>query len=229
MTKNAETIVISVGGSLIAPKGLDIGFLKGFKSLIVKHVKRGKRFVIITGGGRTSRNYQDAARAVGKLSDLDLDWLGIHGTRMNAHLFSTIFRDYSHWKFIKDPTKRARLDDPVIIAGGWKPGFSTDYDAVILARQFKAKKIINLSNIDYAYDKDPNKHPDAKKLETISWKNFRKLVGNKWHPGLSAPFDPVASKECEKEGMTVYIVNGKDLKNVDDLINKKEFIGTTIV
>ncbi|MBN2142520.1 UMP kinase [Candidatus Woesearchaeota archaeon] len=224
-----ETIVISVGGSLIAPKGLDIDFLRRFKNLIVKHIRKGKRFVIITGGGRTSRNYQEAARVISGLNDLDLDWLGIHGTRMNAHLMSTIFRKYSHWKFIKDPTKKFHTKDPVIIAGGWKPGFSTDYDAVLLAKQLHATKIINLSNIDYVFDKDPAKFKDAQRIEEISWKNFRKIVGDKWHPGLNAPFDPVASKECEKLGFTVYITNGNNLKNIDNLLNGKDFKGTTIV
>jgi uridylate kinase len=32
--------------------------------------------------------------------------------------------------------------------------YSTDFDAVMLAKNFGAKKVINLSNIDYAYDKD---------------------------------------------------------------------------
>jgi uridylate kinase len=223
-----EIIVISLGGSLIVPNQIDIDFLKQFKSIILKHMKQGKRFIIITGGGRTARNYQEAAKAVGKVSKDDLDWLGIHGTRLNAHLMRAIFKRYAHPNFVKDPTIKIDFKEKILVAAGWKPGFSTDFDAVLLAKQFNVKKIINLSNIEYVYTKDPRKYKRAKKIEKISWKDFRKIVGDKWNPGLNAPFDPIASKECEKSGITVYIADGKNLENLDRIITGRDFIGTTI-
>jgi uridylate kinase len=223
-----ETIVISVGGSLICPGGIDTKFLSDFKRLILKHLDKGKRFIIITGGGRICRDYQEAARKVGKVEEEDVDWLGIHVTRVNAHLMRTIFRDQACAKIVFDPTEKVECDERILVAAGWKPGFSTDYDSVMLGKQLGVKRIINLTNIDYVYDKDPRKHKDAKKIEHISWKDFRKIVGNKWHPGLNAPFDPVASKECEKSGMTVYLTNGKKLKSLDNILSNKNFIGTTI-
>lgn len=224
----SEIIVISVGGSLIVPDALDVQFLKDFKRLVLKHLAEGKRFIIITGGGRTSRNYQDAAKAVGELDNEDLDWLGIHGTRLNAHLMRTVFKKQAHKNFIKDPTQKIDFKEKILIGAGWKPGFSTDYDAVLFAKQFGVKKIINLSNINYVYNKDPSKYKLAKKIEKISWKDFRKIVGDKWLPGLNAPFDPVASKECEALGITVYIANGQNLDNLDKILRNKKFIGTTI-
>jgi uridylate kinase len=224
----SELIIISLGGSLIAPDRIDIDFLKKFKSLILKHVRLGKRFIIITGGGRTARNYQEAAKSAGKLGNDDLDWLGIHATRINGHLLRTIFKSYAHKEIVTDPTKRISFKEKILVAAGWKPGFSTDFDAALLARQFHAQKIINLSNIDYAYDKDPKKHEDAKRIENISWKEFRKIVGNKWSPGLNAPFDPVASRECEKQKITVVIANGRNMKNLDRIIAGQGFVGTTI-
>ena len=224
----SEIIVISVGGSLIVPGHIDIDFLKGFRNLILRHLKLGKRFIIITGGGRTSRNYQEAARSVVSVDPEDLDWIGIHGTRLNAHLFRTIFKKEAHKNFIKHPEEKFNFTEKVLLAAGWKPGFSTDYDATVLARKFKVKKIINLSNINFVYTKDPNKYKTAKKLEEVSWKQFRKIVGSKWSPGLNAPFDPVAAKECEKHGITVCLANGQNLKNVDRVLSGKKFIGTTI-
>ena len=43
-----ETIIISLGGSLIVPDNIDIDFLKDFKKLILSQVEKGKKFVIIT-------------------------------------------------------------------------------------------------------------------------------------------------------------------------------------
>ena len=223
-----EIIIISVGGSLICPDSIDIAFLKKLKEIVIGQVKKGKRFVLITGGGKTARNYQFAAREVGLLDNEDLDWLGIHATRINAHLVRTIFKEYAHPQIIKHPAEKIDFKEKILVAAGWKPGFSTDYDAVLLAKQFKVKKIINLSNIYYVYDKDPAKYGDAKPYKTLSWKDYRKMFSEKWNPGLSSPFDPVASEEAEKLKMKVYIINGVDMDNLHNLLEEKNFSGTII-
>ena len=90
-------IIISLGGSLIAPpEGIDAAFLKKFKAMIARRVAKGDRFVLICGGGATARRYQAAARAVGQLSREDVDWIGIHATRLNAHLLRTVFKKLAH-------------------------------------------------------------------------------------------------------------------------------------
>jgi len=204
-----EIIVISLGGSLIVPEEIDVSWIKNFKEMIEQYVAKGYKFILISGGGKTARKYQNAAKDIAGLTGDDLDWLGIHATRINAHLIRTIFRGLANARVIKNPTEKIIFKEKILVAAGWKPGFSTDYDAVLLAKQFNVKKIINLSNIDFVYDKDPRKFKDARKIENISWKNFRKIVGDKWDPGLNAPFDPVASKESEKLGLEVAIMNGK--------------------
>ncbi len=223
-----DLIIVSLGGSLIVPEEIDISFLKSFRELILKHTKLGKKFILITGGGKTCRKYQKAASEIRQLDEEDLDWLGIHSTRLNAHLVRTIFRDIAHPVIVKDPTKKESFKESVLVAAGWKPGCSTDFDAVLLAKTYNAKKLVNLTNIEYVYDKDPKKFPDAKKIEKISWKDFRKIVGNEWDPGLNLPFDPVASKEAQKLGLEVAIMKGSDLENFEDYIEGKAFKGTII-
>ena len=224
-----KTFIISIGGSLIAPKtGIDYIFLKKMRSLIISETKRGNKFYLIAGGGITARNYIEAAKKVIKLTPDDLDWLGIHSTRLNAHLLRTVFREIAHPEIITNPAKELKTKKSVVVAGGWRPGRSTDYMATLLAEQYKIKNIINLSNIDYVYDKDPSKYKDAKKMEKMDWKNFRKLVGNKWDPGLNAPFDPIASKKSDELGLEVVIMNGKDIKNIKAYIDGKKFKGTVI-
>jgi len=228
MPKN-KTYIISIGGSLIAPEpGIDWKFLKEFRQLILQLIKKGNKFYLIAGGGRTSRNYVAVARRVVKITAEDLDWLGIHATRLNAHLLRTIFREQAHPQIIKSPTFRLVSREKIVVAAGWKPGWSTDYVATVLAHEYDIKTIINLSNIDYVYNKDPKKFKDAKKLAKISWSAFRKLVGNKWDPGLNAPFDPIASQKSEKLGLEVIIMNGKDINNIKNYFNNKKFKGTVI-
>jgi len=225
-----KTFIISLGGSLVVTQdGINFEFLKKFRALILGEIKKGTRFFLIVGGGATARNYIQAADKVIKVSDNDRDWLGIHSTRLNAHLLRTVFRDVAHPEIIKNPTIKLNTNKKIIVAGGWKPGWSTDYVAALIAQEYEVDTVINLSNICCAYDKDPKKHMDAKKIMTINWPDFRKIVGNKWKPGLNMPFDPIASQKAEKLGLKVFIANGEDLKNFKNILEGKKFKGTLIV
>jgi len=227
-----ETIVLSLGGSLIVPnEGVNFSFLKRFNKLIRKHVALGRRFFIVCGGGETARHYIDGAvRVLGKsITNEDCDWLGIHGTRINAHLLRTIFQDIAYPKVIDKYDRKYDVDGyPVIIGSGWKPGWSTDYDAVILAKQHGAHLLINLSNVDMVYTKDPNKFKDAYPIEQTNWDFFCSLVGDKWSPGLSAPFDPIAAKEARDHGLTVIILRGDNFNNLEKVFGGEKFKGTVI-
>jgi uridylate kinase len=191
-------------------------------------VADGQRFVLITGGGRTARNYQAAASSVVKLENDDIDWLGIHATRINAHLIRTIFHDIAHPRIVKHPTEKIDWSGSLLVAAGWKPGFSTDYDAVLIAKQVGAKTIINLSNISHVYSGDPRHDKDAKPLKDISWTAYRSIIPAEWQPGLNSPFDPIASKLAEKSGLKVLITNGANLNNLKKALLGLKFRGTTI-
>ncbi len=223
-----EIFVLSLGGSLIVPDDIDQRFLKDFVKVIESEVKKGKRFIIITGGGWTCRKYQQAARGINsKLSNIDSDWIGIKSTQLNAVLLSKIFKQKN--SLVKDfnPLRRDKNNSAIIISAGFKPGSSSDHDAVLLAKNYRAKTVINLSNIDYVYDKDP-KLSGAKKIEKISWRVFRKIVGNRWLPGANTPFDATASKFAEKNNLRVVVLNGRNIKNLSAALNGKKFKGTLI-
>jgi len=227
-----ELIVLSVGGSLIVPNGgINVPFLQNLNAFIRKHVASGKRFFLVSGGGRLARTYRDAGKAViGTLTNEDLDWLGIHATRLNGHLLRTIFQDIAHPRITDDYDRKLEdWHEPVAIASGWKPGWSTDYDTVILARDYGAKLIVNMSNIDMVFDKDPNQFPDAKPFVSMNWDDLQKLVGSVWTPGKNIPFDPIAVKLSKELGLTVVIAHGEKFDNLDKIIDgDPSFIGTTI-
>jgi uridylate kinase len=227
--------VISLGGSLIVPKsGIDWKFLRKFREVIIGQIRKNKKFIIVAGGGNTAREYQEAAGKVTRLTNDDKDWIGIHSTRLNAHLIKTIFRQYAHPRINKNPRTKADIGshfkkgEKIMVAAGWRPGWSTDYVSTILAERLGAKTVINLSNIKYAYNKDPKKFPDAEKIKKIDWKGFRKIVGTKWDPGLNAPFDPVASAHAQTLGLRVIIAQGSNLKNLEKIFKGDKFIGTII-
>ena len=222
-----KTIVISLGGSVIVPDKIDIKFLKNFKKIIEKFIRKNYKFVIYCGGGKSARNYQKAAYQIANLNNYYLDWIGIYATILNAHFIKILFKDKSEDYIVTNPTKKIKFNKKFLFAAGWKPGWSTDYDAVLLAKNLKINTIINMSNIDYVYDRDPKKYNNAKKIKNICWKHYRKITVNKWKAGLNLPFDPIAAKEAEKSKLKVIII-GKNLKNFENLLNDKKFKGTVI-
>jgi uridylate kinase len=140
----------------------------------------------------------------------------------------TIFRDIAHPYIIKHYEIIRKVTEPVVVAAGWKPGWSTDFDSVLLCEDYNVHEVINLSNIDKVFNKDPKKFKDAKPIDKINWKSFRKIVGDKWIPGINAPFDPVASQKAEELGVKVVVLNGNNFENIENYINKKKFVGTVI-
>lgn len=225
----SKTIVISLGGSVIAPKeGINLPFLKEFNQFIREKVRSGLKFMIVCGGGWTSRAYMAAAREFGSIEKEDIDWIGIYATRLNAQLLRFILQDKAWEKVITDPVAITGVENPVIVGAGWKPGCSTDYDAVLAAEKLNAEILINMSDISQVYDIDPNKFPQAKPLSKISWQDYLKIVGTTWDPGLNTPFDPVASQLAWKIGLKVVVLAGTDLVNLNNFLEGKEFLGTAI-
>ena len=231
--ENSKTIIIALGGSIIAPSAEKINarFLKNFRKLILKFVKKRYRFIIIAGGGKVCRNYQKAAAKIIKVSYEDQDWIGIHTTRLNGHLLRTIFKREALPVVVDNPFKKLKkelLKKPIIIAAGWRPGWSTDYISVLLAKRFKVKQIIDAGNIPFVYNKDLLKYKNVTAIKKISWKDYRRLVDSKWIPGLPCPIDPIAAKEAQKLKIRAIVIRGTDLKNFERLLSGKKFRGTVI-
>jgi len=226
-----ETVVMSVGGSLIVPDQIDTVFLTQVKNLIERQISAyGRRFIIIAGGGKTARRYQDAAAEVSDLNPEDLDWMGIHATRLNGHLIRTIFRDIAYPEIITNPDdiNKVPKEAKLVIAAGYRPGASTDLRAVQIAIHRNATRVINLSNIDYVYTADPKKDSGAEKIEDITWNDFITLIPDEWNPGLSSPFDPVAARTASEYALEVSVLNGKNISEIEKYLNGEVFEGTRI-
>jgi uridylate kinase len=211
--------------------GVDSKFLSEFKKIIEEYLFRDekRKLIMVCGGGSLARDYQTAFRDVmGKAENDDLDWVGIAATRLNGELVRRIYRQWCIEDLVTDPTAVSIFAGRVMVAAGWKPGFSTDNDAVVLARRFSADTVVNLSNIAQVYSDDPKKNPSAKPLERITWKEFRSIVGDEWQPGKNAPFDPVAARAAAEARIRVIVAAGKDLENLRLILEGKAYAGTTI-
>lgn len=230
MGRTSHRFVISLGGSLIAPPGgVAVDFLNEIRQLLLRRTKAGDRFVLVCGGGQPARDYMAAAAALRpSVTDRELDLVGIAATKLNAHLVQAALGPLAHAAVISDPRVNLRVQAPVIVAAGWKPGCSTDKDAVLLAERFEAGTVINLSNIKYVYDRDPWKHDTAEPIERMSWSEFGKAFGTKWMPGLNTPFDPVAGQLAKRSGIRAIITDGRNLKNLERILDDRSFTGTVL-
>lgn len=224
-----KKFVISLGGSVLVPDGINIKLLKDFCSLIKKEVKKDNKFVIIVGGGGLCRKYQKAAEKAARAAADDRDWIGIATTHLNAQLLRICLGKIASCDILTKPSQTGKFGKySVIVGGGWKPGWSTDFVAVKAAVDFKIDKVINLGKPHYVYTADPSKYKSAKPIPKLTWAEYLKIIPSKWTPGLSTPFDPVAARSAKKHNKQVIVADGKNLKNFQNILIAKKFKGTTI-
>ncbi|MDO8623419.1 MAG: UMP kinase [archaeon] len=224
-----KVIVISLGGSLIIPDNIDVNFLNKFKQVIKKNSNNYK-FVIVCGGGSIARKYIYALREIGVNEKLQ-SMSGISATRMNAR-FMTYFFGKDAADGIPHDMKQVKgllLRNDVIFCGAlrYAPKQTSDATSARLADYFKTD-FINLTNVPGLHDKNPLEHKDAKFIPEISWKDLNKMANaKKYQPGQHFILDQTASKIIMKNKITTYIL-GKDLNQLDNLLNNKKFKGTII-
>jgi uridylate kinase len=224
----SKTIVIALGGSIVHPDGIDVDFLKNFKKFLAPFIKSGTRFVLVIGGGTLSRRFQEAASRVSTVTDEDKDWIGIHATRLNAHLLRTVFRDAADPVVMDERGKIKKLRAPITIASGWRPGWSTDYVAMRIAADLGTAEAVIAGKPSHVYNKDHAKYPDAVPLHKLSWREYRKLIPATWKPGLHAPVDPVGAALGARENVCAIIIDGRNMPNFAALLKGKDFQGTII-
>lgn len=224
--------IISLGGSIVVPDEIDSAYLKKLKQFFKNRTENGDKFVIVIGGGQTCRDYQKEANKVSPdLNSEALDWLGIEATKLNAVLVKTVLQTkLDLCPEILTDYKEGKPDGDydIYLASGFVPGHSTDFDAVMWAQIFEAERVLNFTDVDYVYDKNPKKFDDAQPIKNLTWEDYGEMFGFEWEPGLNSPFDPVAAKEAKSKSLNVTVLNGRNLQNVQNYLAGDDFQGTVI-
>ncbi len=213
-------VVVSLGGSVLSPE--NAGYIPEVAHLITR-ISQEHHLYIVVGGGRTARRYINAAR-VFCTDENYLDTLGIAATRLNALLLNAFFR-----KPIPETIDEAAEMDPPVIMGGTAPGHSTDAVAAMLARKVKPDRLIIATDVDGIYERDPKRYPGAKKLDTIHIRELRTMTGETWQKaGMNAVIDGIACRIIDEEKIFTCVVNGKDVKTLENAIYGNKFNGTVV-
>lgn len=213
----------------MAPEKPDVSYLKELKAVLTEITASGdRRLIIIIGGGGPARVYQQACKEIADTPKDSLDWIGIRATRLNAELVRQIFSDICSDPVVCNPSSDFSFTGKIMVAAGWKPGFSTDFIAVTLAEKFNAQQVINLSNIKKVYSADPKTDPNAVPLDYINWDDYIAMVGTEWIPGKNAPFDPVATQKAKDLNLQVITAEGRDINNIKAILSGASFNGTVM-
>jgi len=226
-----EVIVLSLGGSLIIPNTIDNKFLQQFKKTLLKNSKRYK-FIVVCGGGNTARNYINgiSKEKIAKKKFFQ-GLLGISSTRLNARFMTYFFGTDANKGIphdMKEVENMLRKYD-VVFCGAlrYAKNETSDGTSAKLANYFNTS-FINLTNVEGLYDKNPTKEKNAKFIKEISWKEFHKMANKeKFKPGQHFVLDQSASEIILKNKIPTYII-GQDMKQLNNFLQNKKFIGTTI-
>jgi uridylate kinase len=223
-------VVVSIGGSVLLTGTGDREYLESLGDLLHR-VGRTVPLLVTTGGGRTAREYIRLGRELG-LTEVELDEVGIDVTRLHARLLAARAGPPTP---AHPPTTVAQAvhelvrGSPVIL-GGTEPGHTTDGVAALLAARVRADRLVNATNVDGVYEDDPHTHPDARRLDRIPWAEFRARVheATSGEAGQNFLFDRLGADTLARARIPLYVVNGRDLPNLEAAIDGRPFDGSRV-
>jgi uridylate kinase len=221
-------VVIKVTGKVFNKDSMKV--IEDIASIILKRVAEGDRIAVVTGGGKTAREYISMGEELGLNKGL-LDILGIEAARMNALLLASLLGDKAYTTIpssIGDFMK-AWSSGKVVVMGGLQPGQSTNAVAAAIAELIEADLLINATNVDGVYDKDPTKYPDARLLRKITITELEKILSDQDHaPGKYQLLDAIAIKIIKRSKLKVVFTNAYKPNNIEKIFEGEE-IGTLVL
>ena len=224
--------VLKLGGSLLYDENgqVMIDRVREYAKVVQALLGKGHEFVIVVGGGKPARVFISAARELGA-SEAQCDWIGIKMARHNAELLCAALGGAAFPKIVEtlDELEVAFQHGKVVLMGGLTPGQSTNAVAALAAESVGADILLNATNVDGVYDRDP-KEPGAKMLKRVDIKELRSILsGGGTRAGEYKLFDPVAIKVVARSKIKAVIFNGNNPENLHLLVGKGEKIGSLVV
>ena len=221
------TIVISYGGSIIAPEKINPEFIEKLTSVIPSG---GEKTYLVVGGGEIARKYICLGRELGANESL-LDEMGILATRMNAYLLlSAIGKDV--YPRVAGSIDEAMISNNMVtLMGGTIPGHTTDAVAAILAERIGADRLLIATSVDGIYTSDPRIDEGAKKLDRLGPEEAVRIsLKNSAAAGSKSVIDLLAARIIERSSMECWVFDGRDVKELENAIRGdiKHFGGSVI-
>ncbi|MFW2378249.1 UMP kinase [Aliarcobacter butzleri] len=181
-----KRVLVKFSGEALAGAegyGIDTKILDYIAEEIKSLVENGIEVAIVIGGGNIIRGVTAAADGVIKRTSAD--YMGMLGTVINGVAMQEALEYKGLSARLQTAIKMEQIAEPFIVrkamrhfekgrvvifgAGTGNPYFTTDTGATLRATEIGASMLIKATKVNGVYDKDPMKHPDAQKLETLSY------------------------------------------------------------
>ena len=224
-------VTLCFGGSILAPEELDVDCVREIAQTLRALKSRKHEILVVTGGGRPSRKYIEAARKL-KASSTQRDLMGIDVTRLNARLLIAALGDLAEREPLTtfEAAIRVMLKGKVPVMGGIMPGQTTDAVAAMLASLSKSELLVFFTDVDGVYTTDPKLDPRAKKLEVMTVQELVRLVAvKKMRPGISIVIDSIGAKLIQRKGIRTLVLGKHEIKRLPEILRGAKHSGTTIV
>ncbi|MGA7477173.1 MAG: UMP kinase [Thermoplasmata archaeon] len=223
-------VVVSIGGSVLITGNDDPEYFERLANLL-RRLGAERPLVVTTGGGRTAREYIRLGRALG-LTEVELDEVGIEVTRLHARILAARVGPPAP---AHPPTtvaavvEQLRTGSPVIL-GGTEPGHTTDGVAGLVAVRVRAARVVNATDVDSVYDRNPRTNPDARRIDRLTWPEFRAMVHAETSgtAGQNFLFDRLGADALARAEIPLIIVPGRDLANLEEAIAGRPCRGSRI-
>ncbi len=208
-------IVVRIGGSVVA-NPINTDLMAKYTDIIKTIKAQGHEVVVILGGGSLAREFI----ALAKKLDLDMnaqDEVAISCSRLFAQLFLKKLGDIACSKVAVslDEAELCLREGKVVVMGGLRPGITTDTVATLVAERVHADLLVKGSDQNGVYNKDPRKHPDAVKLDRLTFDELAAVFEQNEHKaGIHQIIDPEAVKVLRRNRVRTVIVSGFKPENI---------------
>ncbi|SDL04314.1 uridylate kinase [Maridesulfovibrio ferrireducens] len=211
--------------------GIEPAAISKFCGEIAAVAKTGVQVALVIGGGNIFRGLSASAKGMDRSS---ADYMGMLATVMNAlavqdalekldcdtRVLSAIPMQAVAEPYVRRRAIRHLEKGRVVIcaAGTGNPFFTTDTAAALRAMELKAEAIIKATKVDGVYDKDPMKHSDAVKFESITYiETLEKRLGVMDSTAISLAMDnnlPIIVFNLFEEGNITRVVKGEKIGTI---------------
>jgi len=180
-----KRILLKLGGEALAGEdgfGIDPLRAEYLAERVLQVRSMGVQVAIVIGAGNLWRGSEGIERGMERAT---ADYMGMLGTVMNSlALMDAIERAGAYTRVMSAVEMRAVAEpyirrrairhlekDRIVILGGGtgNPYFSTDTAAALRAMEIEAGIVIKATKVDGIYDADPEKYPDAKRFESLTY------------------------------------------------------------
>jgi uridylate kinase len=221
-------IVVRIGGSVVA-NPINTQLMGQYAEVIKQIRKQGHDVVVILGGGALARQFIGLAKELGLDMDAQ-DEVAISCSRLFAQLFLKRLGDIAAPKVAISPDEADAylLEGKVAVMGGLRPGITTDTVATLVAEKISADMLLKGSDQKGIYNKDPRKHSDAVKLDSLTFEELAKVFEQNEHKaGIHQIIDPEAVKVLKRSHVKTVVVCGFEPENFLVAV-RGEKVGTII-